>query len=901
MALTEQEACLLRHLAAQEGQTVSRDVLFREVLGYADGSNSRALDAAIRRIRHKIEADPSRPVHLLTVYGVGYRLSNPVTVEGSDCPPAPVSPSLPRWDDVLVGRDALLRSLVEEIESHAVVTLHGPGGVGKTRLACEALRAWAEAHPGGGPVHLVTLRRGVDAVAIAEELAASLGLAVAGDPRQAVALATGVQPSTLLLDGAEVAVAEVAALVAEWRVGGMARIVVTSREPLAVPGERIVSVPPLEPEAGVELLRARAQAARGGQPWTSDPDEPELMEVAAALDGLPLALELAASRALVLTAAQLRDRLEHRFEILRRVVRKGPPRHSALESTIAWSWDLLDDEEQQGLVRLSVLQEPFPFETAEALLAEGALPLVSSFVAKSLLEPTDAHGRLRMLDSIRAFVRVQAADAFGEVDHDAHQRLAAIAHRVPLAPADRLLGARLALGHGLSTAVFATQSALHDCPDPREAIALAERGRAVLEGDELLMLGVAVVPALVRQGTAEGLDAWIDTLSSPRATERELDVEVQVALGQLLLERKRVSDAVERLDRARALTEGVDEVPVLNLLGRALLGLGDRRRALQVFERSRALATPDTAHWTQASYGLAWALRAKGTDLEQSRVMMGEALRVARSLGNHREVARVLGGVAGTLMSEGRWAACLPLVQERTEVSKRSGHARLVCQALYDEVLLQYATGEGDGYLQKFHELIRLSDQLGDRKVSSLARAYRGQMLSERLGRHDDARRDVEQALVLLTKTGCRPLLAAVELVRARVVARAGDQGCMAQALEHAFELLRDDDNPSRLAEAHITRARLTVGLDQVAAGGDLQRAADFLTKAGHPLSLHVMWLVAAGWVAFEQDRFDDVARLADQAVSAVTAMGLGVEAPLHREVTCLREVSVASADALAS
>ena len=142
VALSAQEAALLGYLAARAGRTVPREELLAEVLGYAQGSSSRALDAAIRRLRNKIEADPKDPVHVLTVHGEGYSFRLP-----SAEPPA--LDGIAPYGDAFVGRDEVLGAVREAIGRSAVVTLHGPPGAGKTRMAIEYLLADRAAWAGG--------------------------------------------------------------------------------------------------------------------------------------------------------------------------------------------------------------------------------------------------------------------------------------------------------------------------------------------------------------------------------------------------------------------------------------------------------------------------------------------------------------------------------------------------------------------------------------------------------------------------------------------------------------------------------------------------------------------------------------------------------------------------------
>ncbi|MFI1166726.1 ATP-binding protein [Streptomyces sp. NPDC020801] len=316
----------------------------------------------------------------------------------------PARPRLPAQLTRFVGRDAELARIRALLPESRLVTLTGPGGAGKTRLAIEA------AH-GRDDAHLVELAPLTDGTQIPYAVLAALG--VREGFRQPSANATGRllaaledRAALLVLDNCEHLV-EDAARVCALLLGACpgVRVLATSREPLGITGEVLVPVPPLPPEPATELFLDRARAVRPGFDGHA-----RVADICRALDGLPLAIELAAARLRTLDVDELADRLGDRFRLLTRGDRTKAPRHRTLRAVVEWSWDLLDDEERELARRLTV------FSGGATLDAVGAVcdvpypeDLLASLVEKSFLEVFE--GRYRMLETIRAFASAGLAGA----------------------------------------------------------------------------------------------------------------------------------------------------------------------------------------------------------------------------------------------------------------------------------------------------------------------------------------------------------------------------------------------------------------------------------------------------------------------------------------------------------
>lgn len=321
----------------------------------------------------------------------------------------------------LVGRDDDIRTLRALVRESRVVSILGPGGLGKTRLA--TLLASEAEQP---VVHVVELVGVASPDDVVGEVGSALGVrdSVSGrriltpeqrhDLRARAAQSLERAPALLVLDNCEHVVEAVADLVA-YLVAACPRlrVVTTTRAPLAIAAERVFPLSQLDDEAAADLFRQRAEAARPGV--TLDPAA--VRRVVARLDGLPLAVELAAARVRAMSVEDIDRRLDDRFALLSGGDRTAPDRHRTLLAVIDWSWNLLGESEQRALRRLSTFHDGFSLDGADAVLAHDALDAVRSLVDQSLLSVLDSGRtvRYRMLETVREFGRLRLVDA-GEAD-----------------------------------------------------------------------------------------------------------------------------------------------------------------------------------------------------------------------------------------------------------------------------------------------------------------------------------------------------------------------------------------------------------------------------------------------------------------------------------------------------
>ncbi|MEW1646781.1 AAA family ATPase [Streptomyces sp. NPDC091219] len=313
--------------------------------------------------------------------------------------------NLPLEPDRFVGRSAELADLARALDASRLVTVTGPGGVGKSRLAARA--APRSAPPDGvWRVELASVR---DPELVDFAVVEALGLTdhTARLPREALFGHLAERRLLLVLDGFEHLVDVCAELVAELlgRVPGL-RVLAVGRRPLELAGERIVAVAPLGEDEALELF-----ADRAAQQGVTLADEPGVRELCRRLDGIPLAVELAAGRLRALTPGELLARFDDRFRLLAGGRRDALPRHQTLRTAIGWSHELCTPGERLLWARLSVFAGRFDLEAAEyvcggdGLTSEGVLDVLSELLAQSLVvrDETPAGVRYRMLDTIRAY------------------------------------------------------------------------------------------------------------------------------------------------------------------------------------------------------------------------------------------------------------------------------------------------------------------------------------------------------------------------------------------------------------------------------------------------------------------------------------------------------------------
>ncbi|MEU2058982.1 BTAD domain-containing putative transcriptional regulator [Streptomyces sp. NPDC013455] len=412
-----------------------------ELTALCDG---HPLDEPLQVLRLRALRDAGRPAQALAAYEDVRRLladrlgSDPgpelralhaelLHEEPVDARPPAHPGNLPARLTSFVGREADIRAIGADLAAARLVTLLGPGGAGKTRLSQEA--AEAVRHTVRDGVWLAELAPVDEPEAVPQAVLTAIGAretvlhgagvetmrAVAdrhGDPLERLVEHCARRRMLLVLDNCEHVVDAAARLTERLlaRCPGLT-VLATSREPLGVPGERVRPVEPLPEPVALRLLADRGAAARPG--FRVDDDREACAEICRRLDGLPLAIELAAARLRMLTPRQIADRLDDRFRLLTSGSRTVLPRQQTLRAVVDWSWDLLDADERDVLARLSVFAGGCDLAAAEAVCGPAALEALGSLVDKSLVvaaPAADGGMRYRLLETVAEYAAERLAE-----------------------------------------------------------------------------------------------------------------------------------------------------------------------------------------------------------------------------------------------------------------------------------------------------------------------------------------------------------------------------------------------------------------------------------------------------------------------------------------------------------
>lgn len=411
---------VLTYLVANRDRVVPKEELLDEVWGDRFVSES-ALTTRIKHARAAIGDDGQSQSAIKTVHRVGYRFVARVTEERrqAESAAAPVRPAIaPSWSTppakTVFGRDEDFDSVVVRIGEHRLVTVTGPAGVGKTEL-CR--RLVAEALPGAFAARwFCELADARDPESVANVVLATLGEAqqADADPTESILRVLEDRADLLVFDNCEHLIGPAATLAHRILSRCPAvRIVATSREPLGLREESVYSLGPLGVDDAVRCFVARA----GDAGARVDANDSALRDLCRRLDGIPLAIELAAARSRTMAAADMLDMLTDRFRLLRKA-EASDSRHASLYAAIAASWDELAEVDRTMLGRLGVFVGNFALDDVRVVALNGADPLdtvdaLERLVRRSLVVTSAAHdgrNRFRLLESVRDFALAQVDD-----------------------------------------------------------------------------------------------------------------------------------------------------------------------------------------------------------------------------------------------------------------------------------------------------------------------------------------------------------------------------------------------------------------------------------------------------------------------------------------------------------
>ncbi len=763
-----------------------------------------------------------------------------------------VSHNLPTERDAFVGRVDELRALARRLDGGArLVTVMGAAGTGKTRLARRYGLGWLGDWPGG--VFFCDLSEARSLEGILYEVGSALGVPIGrGDAAAHLGNAlAGRGRCLLVLDNFEQVQEHAAATVGRWLdLTAEVAMVVTSRERLQLRGEDVLALEPL-PVSGdaIELFRVRAQARQPGF-MLGESNRASVAEVVRLLDGLPLAIELAAARMRVLSVGQLVERMRDRFALLSGGGAAGR-RQATLEAAIDWSWQLLEPWERAALAQCSTFDGGFTLEAAEAVLdlrpwpdAPPTMDVVQSLVDKSL-------------------VRTWIATDDGRFDL-----------------------AEPYFGMYLSIHDFASERLSAEGGEPKDEVDL-RHGR--------FFAGYGAEPAL-------------DSLLLHGGTRRRLllalELDNLVAACRRALRR---ADADVAIPTLRALWEVLELRGPFGLactLGRDALALGtltDTQRALAcivlALACNRSGLLPEAELRVDEALGLATAaddrrrqgvahsilgmLNREAGRMARSHHHLETAIAIHREVGNRRAEGTTLGNLGNTYVDQGQFDQALTCHREALAIHREVGNRRDEGGVLGNSGVVQSSLGRLDEALSCYEQALAIHRELGNRRDEGVVLTNLGVTLFT-LGRLDEAEAAFEAALPVTRQLGSRSVEGVVLASLGNIHARQGRPDEAWPRLESALRLVRDTGGRryegsvlASMGELAASQSRLGEAFEFFRQGEAILREVDDAFQLSILLCACAHADLAAGDPAAARAKFDEAKRFAaGQSVASDSDLG---------------------------
>ncbi|WP_392670036.1 BTAD domain-containing putative transcriptional regulator [Streptomyces sp. LN785] len=817
--------------------------LLADRLGADPGPELRALHAEL--LRH--EPAPRPPGRRPGQGAAAHRPPAPEPVSAPDRTPGtgPARTAAPHGNlrarlTSFVGREADMDALRDDLGQARLVTLLGPGGAGKTRLSQETAESVASAWPDGvwlaelAPVDdpdtvpaavltalgaRETLLRGAGA----EELrAAERG---AGDPLVRLTEHCSRRRMLLLLDNCE-HVIEAAAALADHLLVHCPNLTVlaTSREPLGVPGEFVRPVDPLPDPMALRLLADRGAAAKPG--FRVDADEETAAaaaEICRRLDGLPLAIELAAARLRMLSPRQIADRLDDRFRLLTSGARTVLPRQQTLRAVVDWSWDLLDASEHAVLRRLSVFAGGCTLTAAEAVCADRSQDarevagVLGSLVDKSLVVAApadDGEMRYRLLETVGEY----AAERLDESGERATVEQRHLVHFRELArTTDPLLR-----GAGQRAAIDLLQREYENLRTAlRHAVAAHDEQEVIC-----LVLSLAWYWQ-IRDLRADALH-WADAAAAlgpdpfapparPAPSIRERCTDAPPPMGpELLQEARRGVALIQLASMDHALDEWTGEKSM---------------ERLRVIAATYRAGQPQTCRAPASLWFFAVMLTGDVSDL---RELLDETVRASRELGYEWELAAALQMRANVLANRPDWSGEARVdADESLEIFSRLGDDWGAAESLSSRGEANERRGDYTRAADDYQAAVGYAERLGAQSQVAVLRTRYASVLSE-LGRSAEGEAILREVLAEGRAAGHE----AMPFARLFLAMLLGSTGRVAEAREQ-YVVLREEFRSETLAifEGFVLGGQAWLDNQEGAYADALARSRQALERSGDPLS----------------------------------------------------------------
>ena len=738
--------------------------------------------------------------------------------------------SLPAELDGFIGRQHAMRELTQRFETGArLVSLLGIAGTGKSRLAQRFGWTWLGDYPGGVWFCDLSQARTLDGIfhAVAQGLDVPLG---AADPAAQLGSAiVGRGVCLVILDNFEQVARHAEATIGRWlNRTTEARFIVTTREVLSIAGEQVMALAPLDAAESEALFLRRASAARPDFRLTAE-DTLAVVSLVQLLDGLPLAIELAAARVRVMPPRTLLTRMSERFKVLASTGGRSD-RQATLRNAFDWSWDLMSQAERSALAQFSVFEGGFTLTAAEAVLDLSACPdapwpidVLQSLLGKSFVRQVNEQ-RFDLLSSVQEYaaehLRTEGrfpasgpiAKAAADARHGSHyaglDERAAIASRC-VETDNLVIACRRAADQGQARiavgALAGAWAALALRGPFRGALALVELVRAMpglgdaeratvewVAGSAHQLLGES---AIALQAVHAGLDfARLGSSPDREACLLRTLGDLQASRGEAEQARANLNEA---LAQARRLGNKPFQINVMNSLGTLLDQTGRIDDAFAVYTQALALARElRDRRWEGGVLGNLGMVHLGRGEMDEARLHFDQALAVARECGDRRWEGNTLCNLGLVHLDQGRNDDARVHLTEALRLSRELGHVRLESIVLCNLGLVESAEDQLDEALGWHAEALAIVTTTSDRRTEAEIHGYMGWLLAK-LSRHNEARASFAAGTMALGDDSALPTRALLLCRRGQAEHMAGNDAAARSTLLEVQELAASSALPA--------------------------------------------------------------------------------------------------------
>jgi predicted ATPase/DNA-binding winged helix-turn-helix (wHTH) protein len=809
--LTRIEWALLRELTQHKGQALSHDHLLQKGWGSGYENEDNYVHIYIAKLRKKLEDDPKKPQYLFTVPGIGYRWVEP---EASDPNSSVITPSLPGVSAPhlpvppasFVGREediAILEDLLPQCHIR-LLSLTGPGGIGKTRLALELAKRFRDTQFFAHGVYFIDLAPVDNPDLVVSAIAQALGVPEKAGEHLLSLLKHHLQDKNALvvLDNFE-QVISASGQISEILIAAKGvKFLITSREKLNLYGEQDYDVPPLpwnQPDPtsndAVRLFTERAQLVNRRFSLT-DENLPVIRQICEQLDGLPLAIELAAVTIKSMSPSLLLERLSSRLTLLVEGQSNLPIRHQTLQATIDWSFQRLSAQERRLFIALSIFSSSFTPEAVEAVCSDEIIPrgrvrsTLKSLFHKNLItsqwDESQDEPRYTLLGSFREFasehIEKKQAECLNQLHAEYSLQLLEKLNQLPKEQAYKLLTVELSnLRAALRWAIAnkASRSALRICVG---------------------MYGWWLNLRTLK----EGQQSFIESLEIPSDEVSPLRAHALYCAGVLSdwLGEYRVGQGLYRecLRIYEFLQDAAGTIIALVTLGSTLISQGDFEEGRTLSEQSLKLAreqnNPVAA--AQALNNLGMLAIYQG-EAETAHAIYSEKYALWKALKDEQGAAWALTGLSWAELLQGKFHAAQKLIIQSLELHQRSGNILGTALAQTCDSWIALYKADFDDASSKLESCLALCKDLGvlnliiwPMTAIGLVNLYHGRLTESRVW--------LDDALQLCQRLDQPPFTPWVHVALGKLLRCEGQSAAACDYLQHALTLGQKRDNKSILA-----------------------------------------------------------------------------------------------------